>query len=159
MDTLNKVRAKMSRRALLIGIGLLLVGLFALLYNTVVASPPPLLDQGTLEAKAVTVAQNGGLRGAPLAKRAVQMTLADWLARNDAELGKDAADFGLTPDMPVFVLAMRGNVEWQGPGQPRPGQSGPDHYDNITVVLDARTGETVWVGSTYTGLPMPVPVP
>lgn len=145
---------------LLIGLIVLLAfSFFALMQRAVNASSIPPLDQGTLETKAIAEAQTAGLQGTPTAKKAVQMTLAEWLTLNDAELGKDAAQFGLTPDMPVFVLAIQGNVESRMAGLPRPGQTGPEHYDNITVVLNARTGELVWIGTTRAGFSMPVPVP
>lgn len=88
------------------------------------------------------------------------MTLAEWLKLNDAELGKDATYFGLTPDMPIFILAIRGNVESQlAGGNLRPGQNEPEKYNNITIVLDARTGDVLWIATIRDGFPMPVSVP
>jgi len=125
--------------------------------NTAKASS--LLDDKTLESHAMAAAQYYGMQGTPSAKQAVMMTYAQWLALNDAELGKDAAQFGLTPDLPVYVFAIRGSVEWQGLGMPQPGQTAPEHYDNITVVINARNGDLLWVGANRVGFPMPVPVP
>ncbi|MES4787650.1 MAG: hypothetical protein C4294_19670 [Nitrospiraceae bacterium] len=127
--------------------------------TTANASPLPPLGDQTLTSKAMTVAQTAGLEGTPTAQRVVRMTLAEWLALNDGELGKDAAQFGLTADMPVFVLAIRGKVEWRGLGMRPPGQSSPESYDNITVAVDARTGNLIQVGAKRAGFPMPVPVP
>lgn len=140
------------------------VSLFLLAYllisiqHTVTASPTPLLTQEVLEGKALDLAKLYGLQGIPDAQKVVLMTLGEWYALNDAEFGKDASQIGLTSDIPVFVLAIRGNVEWHGLGLSNPNQAGLEHYDNITVVLNALTGEPVWVGSKYTGFPMPVPV-
>src|SRR5689334_5412346 len=107
----------------------------------------------------MTTAQFYGMQGAPSAKKAVMMTYGEWLVLNDSELGIGAAQFGLTSDMPVYVLAIRGSVDWRGLGELKPGQTSPEHYDNITVVLNARTGGLLWTGANYTGIPMAVPVP
>ena len=146
---------------LLIGLGVLIVfGFFAMGEHTVNAAQIPLLDDKVLEEKAIAAAQLDGLQGSPIAKVAVHMTLAEWLTLNDAGLGTDAAQFGLTPDMPVFVLAMRGNVTSRLLGESlRPGQNGPAIYDNITIVLDARTGDVRWSMVVSEGFPMPVSVP
>lgn len=77
------------------------------------------------------------------------MSLAEWNARVDIDLETEAVRFGLTPDIPVFVLAIKGDVEWQGTGLPKPGQDRSERYGNITVVLDARAGNVIWIGSSY----------
>lgn len=126
--------------------------------HIVTASSVPLLTQQILEEKALDLAELHGLQGVPDTQKAVFITLGEWYTLNDAELGKDASQIGLTSDVPVFVLAIQGNVEWHGPGLPNPNQDRQEHYDNITVVLNARTAELVWVGSKYAGFTMPVPV-
>lgn len=123
------------------------------------ASPTPVLDDETLTAKALTEARAAGLIDTPKAQKAIRMDLAEWNALVGIDLGADAAKFGLTPDIPVFILAIKGDVEWRGLGLPKPGQDSPERYDNITVVLDARTGSLIWIGSYYLDQPMPVPVP
>lgn len=123
------------------------------------AKASSVLDEKTLESNALAAAKHYGMQGTPSAKKAVMMTLAQWLALNDAELGKDAAQFGLTPDLPVYVLAIRGSVAWQGLGLPQPEQTAPEHYDNITIVINARNGDLIWTGANRAGFPMPVPVP
>jgi hypothetical protein len=123
------------------------------------AKASSVLDEKTLESNAMAAAKYYGMQGTPSAKKAVLMTYAEWLALDDAELGKDAAQFGLTPDLPVYVLAIRGSVEWKGLGLSQPGQPTPEHYDNITVVINARNGGLLWVGANYEGFPLPVPVP
>ncbi len=119
----------------------------------------PVLDDETLTAKALVEARAAGLMDVPKAQKAIRMSLAEWNTLVGIDLGTDAAKFGLTSDIPVFVLAIRGEVEWRGVGLPRPGQDSPERYDNITVVLDARTGDLIWIGSYYPDQPMPVPVP
>lgn len=123
------------------------------------ASPAPLLDDQVLTQKAIEEARGYGLSGEPLAQRSVHMDLAKWTALTNAGLGSDAGKFGLTPDLPVFVLAIQGSVEWKGPGLPQPGQSSPEKYNNITIVLNAQNGELIWAGSYLPGYPMPVSVP
>jgi hypothetical protein len=124
-----------------------------------IAKASSLLDDKTLESNAMAAAQFYGMQGTPSAKKAVLMTYAQWLALNDAELGKDAAQFRLTPDLPVYVLAIRGSVDWRGLGESQPGQTAPEHYDNITVVINARNCDLLWIGAKRVGFPMPVPVP
>ena len=123
------------------------------------ASPQPLLDDQTLTTKAIELAQQLGLQGSPTLSKTAHMSLGEWVTLNGEGLGTGAANFGLTPDIPVFVLAMRGHVVFQGPGLPRPGQTSPDEYDNITIALDARNGRQMGVVFRYPGFPMPIPLP
>jgi len=117
------------------------------------------LDENILAEKALLEAQMNGLMSMPINQETAKMNLSDWNKHVNAELGMDADKFGLTPDTPVFVLAIKGNVEWRGGGLPQPGQEIAENYDNITVVLNARTGDIIWVGAYYPDYPMPVPVP
>jgi len=146
------------RKSFLGSLALFLI-VFLVIISAARASPTSVLDDKTLTARAITEAQVAGLMGEPKAQKAVRISLAEWNALIDAELGKDAAEFGLTPDIPVFVLAIRGDVEWVLGFLPKPGQDSPERYDNITVVLDARTGDPMWLGSYRPGYPMPVSVP
>jgi len=157
----NKIRSvPILSVLLLIGLGVLIVfGFFTLREHTVNAAQQPLLDDKVLEEKALAAAQFDGLQGTPIAKVAVHMTLAEWLKLVDAELGTGAAHFGLTPDMPVYILAMRGDVISRMHEPPRPGHSEPERYDNITIVLDAITGNLMWVSSARASFSMPISVP
>lgn len=159
MKNKNVTRLDLRENFFLLG-GLVLFLIVSLaIISAAMASPPPVLDDATLTAKAIIEARAAGLMGEPRAQRAVRMNMAEWNALIDAELGKEAAAFGLVPDIPVFVLALRGDVEWRGVGLPKPGQDSPERFDNIIVVLDARTGDLVWLGSYRTGYPAPVSVP
>ncbi len=131
--------------------------ILALLLNA--SSSLPAFDEATLTTKAIEVANEAGLIGTPKKTRAEQMDLGDWLTLIEVDLGLDAAKFGLTSDMPVFILAIRGEVEWNGHFLQPPGEDVTPKYDNITVVLDASTGEPLWVASKEPGYPMPVSVP
>jgi hypothetical protein len=144
----------------LLGVGLIFFFAVAwvLVQNPAVASPL-FQNEQALSERALGYAQAAGLRGTPTSQKAVRMTLGGWARLVNAEPGKDAAKFALDPDRPVFVLAVRGDVQWNAPGAPRPGQTSPEHYDNITVVIDIRTGNLLWVGSNYPDAPMPIPVP
>lgn len=117
------------------------------------------LDENILAEKALIEAQMNGLMGMQINQETARMNLSDWNKLVNAELGMDADKFGLTPDTPVFVLAIKGNVEWRGVGLPQPGQEIAENYDNITVVLNARTGDLIWVGAYYPDYPMPIPIP
>lgn len=155
-----KILKPISNVSLLIGLTVLVIfSFFTLKQGNADAASIPLLQEKTLEEKAIAEAQFAGLQDMPTAKRAVQMNLEAWLKLNDTDLGKDAAQFGLTPDMPVYVLAMRGNVVSRLAGMPRPKQTTPEQYDNITIVLDARTGDLMWIVTTREGFAMPVSVP
>jgi hypothetical protein len=152
---MNKIRSYMTPKVLTaLATSLVLVGLFALIHPTAKASPPAPLDQKVLEAKALSMAQQFGLNGSPTAQKVVLMTRGEWDALTGGGLGTDAAQIGLTPDLPVFVLAIRGNVTWRGLGMVPPNQ----HYDSITVAIDARTGEIIQVGagpSDHMAIPVP----
>lgn len=129
----------------------------ALLLNA--SSSLPIFDEATLTTRAMEVANDAGLIGSPKNTRTERMGLGEWLTLIDVDLGLDAAKFGLTSDMPVFILAIRGEVEWNGHFLQPPGEDVTPKYDNITVVLDASTGEPLWVASKEPGYPMPVSVP
>jgi hypothetical protein len=146
--------------ALLIGLTLVvLASILALTLPQQTTASSNLLDNVTLNAKAIAHAQEkGGLRGVPRSQRSAVMRLAEWTKLTGGELGKDAPQFGLSVDTQVYVLAIRGDVEWRGVGIVQPGQTQPERYDNITVVLDASTGELLSMEATRPGFSMPLPV-
>lgn len=148
-----------NNNLLFAGIVLTFLVLIFAFVSTGKAVPASTLDDEILTTKAIAEARAAGLISAPETLKAIRMSLAEWNARVGIDLGTEAARFGLTPDIPVFVLAIRGDVEWRGTGLPKPGQELPERYSNITVVLDARTGNVIWIGSYYSDQPMPVPVP
>src|SRR5262245_27224953 len=111
-------------------IGILISVVFVLAFwlsSQSIARASAVLDEKTLESYAMKTAQFYGMQGAPSAKKAVMMTYGEWLALNGADLGTGAAQFGLTPDMPVYVLAIRGSIDWRGLGELKPGQTAPEH--------------------------------
>lgn len=60
------------------------------------------------------------------------------LASSTEGFGSGAAAAGLAPDMPVWAVLLRGTVRLSLPGAPPYEER---LYDNLTVVLNARTGE------------------
>jgi len=155
--------SKSKRNRLIVGVVVVamfvaLVWVLAATLTTNVSSSATLDDQ-TLEAKALQWAQTNGLQGEPVAKRAVRMTLGQWLAFGSGGLGPGAAESGLSSDTPVFVLAIRGKVEWRQSQSSLPGQAAPEQFDNITVVVDARNGNPISVRAARDPATMPIQVP
>ena len=121
------------------------------------ASSTNILDDQTLEATALKWAKIYGLQGNPIAKRIAHLTLSQWRALEGEELTQGAIQLGMNPDMPVFILAIRGNVVPQQP--PRPGRTAPEQYDNIIVAIGASKGELITVDTARDPSTMPIPVP
>lgn len=119
------------------------------------ASELPTLDDSILQEKALVLAHNFGLEGEPESTKIVRMTLADSEKLTDSELGKDAGQFGLTNNMPVFVMALRGKVEPTGPRQIDPANPNPK-YDRMLIVLNAHNGDMILQGEYYVDAPMPI---
>ncbi len=158
----DKSRTRLIRKFLLAGLGIVTVlGFLAWMQIMITssASSLPTLDDQTLETKAISWAQSYGLQGAPVAKRSARMALGQWLALGGGQLSEGAARFGLSSDVPVFVLAMRGRVEWRGLGLLPPGQVSGEQFDNITIALDARDGNLISAGAARSASAMPVQVP
>ena len=155
-------KKRLTRNLLIAGAGILVV-LGVVVWMQIIlassASSSPSLDDQTLTTKAVNWAQIHGLQGTPVATRAVRMTLGQWLAIGGGQLSEGAIQFGLSPDTLVFVLAIRGRVEWRGPGSSLQGQDSQKQFDNITVVLDARSGSILSAGTVPSTSTMPIPVP
>lgn len=118
------------------------------------ASQLSTLSDATLHEKGLALAQSLGLKGKPRAEKMTRMTLAEAGNLIDAELGKDAGQFGLTPDMPVFVYTLRGNVEPTGPIEYPPNQPVPK-YDRMLLVLNAHNGGPLIWGYYHVGKPLP----
>jgi hypothetical protein len=127
-------------------------------FDRVDATTPPLKvqEQDAVE-RAMDMARLRGLKETTPTRFAVkQMTLAEYYKLSNVEAGSDAAKFGLDPDLQVWVVTIRGEVAWAGPG--RTGGDG-DKFDNITIVINAQTGEHVATLSARAGQPLPLDVP
>lgn len=112
------------------------------------------LDDATLHKKALVLAHKLGLKGKPYAEKMTRMTLAESEKPLGGELGKDAAQFGLTPDMPMFVYSVRGVIEATGVVE-YPSDQPPPKYDRILLILNARNGHLITRGYIYAGASLP----
>ena len=117
------------------------------------------VDDATLEATTLAEAINYGLIGDPLATKSVRMSLEEWSQLVGDGYGEGAEELGLTPDLPVFVFVIRGEIVWKGPSGIAWWGGEPEHFDNITIVLDAYTGRPMYMGSRRSGAPLPVEIP
>ena len=94
------------------------------------------------EAKTEGLAQAriAGLVGEPTSTFATLTSLAEYVETSSygtGNLSSEAASVGLHPDTKVWVVAFRGPVKLTLPS------SGGKTSDNITLALDARTGEII----------------
>ncbi len=106
------------------------------------------------EAKAEGLAQAriAGLVGEPTSTFATLTNLQEYTetsTHGTGMLGSDAASVGWHPDRKVWVIAFRGKVKLTLPS------SGGATYDNITLALDARTGEVIGVDAYPDGETIP----
>lgn len=149
----------LRKRLLVVAMIATIVAAMVLLFAATIpnASSNNTLGDQTLEATALKWAKIHGLQGNPIAKRIAHMTLGQWMALQGVELTQGAMQFGMNPDMPVFVLAIRGNVVAQQ--SPLPGQSAPEQYDNIIVAIGASKGELITVRTARDPSTMPIQVP
>ena len=120
------------------------------------ASSGNTLDDQTLEATALELAHTSGLQGNPTAKRIAHMTLSQWMALQGVELTQGAIQLGMNPTMPVFVLALRGNVIGQHPFS---GQTALEQYNNIIVAVNASNGNPITIRTARDPSTMPIQVP
>lgn len=120
-------------------------------------TPPPKIQQSTAVARAIDIAHSLGLQEANPNKLAAKlMTLGDYDNLTGFKAGTEATSFGLDPDQQVWVVTIKGAVEWSGPG--RKG-TGTDKFDNITIVINAQTGRQLATFSAGDGGSLPVSVP
>ena len=148
----------LRKRLLVVAVIVTIMAALALLFAATIpnASSGNTLDDQTLEATALQLAHTSGLQGNPTAKRIAHMTLSQWMALQAVELTQGAIQFGMNPTMPVFVLALRGNVVGQ---HPFPGQTAPEQYDNIIVAVNASNGNLITVRTARDPSTMPIQVP
>lgn len=126
--------------------------------STAGAPQVPLDRTGAVE-HAVEEARALGLRGEPARVSVRRMSLARYDALTGFEAGPAAAEHGLDPRQMVWVVGIRGAVEWAGPGQVAeacPDCKDSNTFDNVTIVLSEATGEKL--GSYAAGPGQPVPV-
>lgn len=112
------------------------------------------LDDASLHKKALALAHKLGLEGEPRAEKMVRMNLAQAEKPLGSKLGKDAGQFGLTANMPVFVYVVRGKVEPTSIVEYPPNKP-PPTYDRILLILNARNGRLITRGYIYTNAELP----
>ncbi|MDP2949138.1 MAG: hypothetical protein Q8P22_06335 [Chloroflexota bacterium] len=95
---------------------------------------PSLVSEAEAVSRAIEHAQFCGLKGDPTGYVAQRMTLGEYDSLIDAG--------GHEPNKPVWVVSLRGEIEWRCPGPP----SGPIAL--YVLVVDAETGN-VTATSTY----------
>jgi hypothetical protein len=143
-----------------VGILVFFVGVLAIVWwqFSAISAETATLDDATLKQKALTVAHNFGLKGDPKSEKVERLTLTEAGKLLDAELGKDAGLFGLTPEMPVFVYALRGEIEPTGPREIDPNNPNPK-FDRMLIVLNAQNGDVIIQGDYYVDAAMPIALP
>ena len=103
-----------------------------------------LLSVDEAKARGLEEARFAGLIGEPTDEFAELTTLDEYVGTpsyGTGELGADSSDVGLNPDKKIWVVAFRGHVQLSLPG------GDGKFYDNITLALDAETGEIVGVNA------------
>lgn len=122
-------------------------------------NPVAPLDQAEAVSRAIVEAQALGLQGSPDKVLAKRMTLRQYDALTGFKAGPDATEHGLDPGQTVWVVGIKGLVEWAGPGRVSemcPECNENDTFDNITIVLNEATGEKLASYAAGPGQPMPV---
>jgi hypothetical protein len=97
-----------------------------------------------------------GLEGTPTAIYSRSTTLENYLDLiGSGHLGSDAAKYGRTPDMPVWVVVFLGRVEYSGPGglPDSNGEYSRPVFDNFVVVIGADSGDLVATRNFKDGVP------
>ncbi len=123
---------------------LVVVGIVASLLFTLAAGsnqgPPGVLSADEAKEMGLAEAQFAGLVGEPTKVVTELTNLEDYFTTSTfgtGELGTGAASVGWHADRKVWVIAFRGDVRMKSPG------SRGETYDNITIAIDAETGELI----------------
>ena len=134
---------------LVIGIAL---SLMFILSNNTNHGQDDLLTAEQAKEEGLVQARIAGLVGEPTSASTKLMTLEAYVqtsSKGTGQLGADAATVGLHPDKPVWVVTFQGHVQLTLPS------SGGKTFDNITLALDARTGEVIGTNAYVDGDPNP----
>jgi hypothetical protein len=84
------------------------------------------------------------------------MALSEWSKLTGAEAKPNTGPAAIDANQRVWVVAMRGKVIYSGPGG---AGTEAEEYDNITIILNAETGEYKGLLLAGPGHPLPIPVP
>lgn len=104
--------------------------------------------------RASEIAREFGLqKSQPDAVAIKQTALAEWFSIINFEPGPDAEKLGLDPNKKIWIVVIRGPIDWNGPGR----QGGPgDVFDNISIALSVDNLE--YLGSYSVGSDTPLPL-
>ena len=148
----------MKTRRMYVVYVVLLVGLVALVFSVgqlMDAQTKPLRQQDAVIEQAIEQAQSRGFQGSsPDAIASKETTLAEWFSIIGFEPGPDSTKVGLDPDRKIWIVTMRGSVQWSGPGKQSDGPG--DFFDNISISLDADTLE--YIGAYSAGQTEKIPL-
>ena len=111
-----------------------------------------LLTAEQAKTEGLVQARTAGLVGEPTSTFTKLMNLAEYIktsSKGTGQLGSDADAVGLHPDRFVWVVTFQGHVQLTLPS------SGGKTFDNITLALDARTGEVIGTNAYVDGDPNP----
>lgn len=125
---------------------------FALAANPDQESPPGVLNVDEAKARGLEHAQFAGLVGEPTSVVTELTNLEDYISTasmGSAQLGSDASSVGWNADRKIWVIAYRGHVKIAMPG------STGNTYDNLTIAIDAKTGELVGTDAYREGTTLP----
>ncbi len=114
-------------------------------------------EQSLIERALQDSIQVGGLKSTgdaasdrDLVKLTTWTTLGEWDAVTGAAALPDANKFGVSADMPVLIVVIRGQISDDAmPGAPSLNQSKGPIYDNKYVIMDPNSGRVI--GSTSFG--------
>jgi len=112
------------------------------------AQARPKTQQDIAVERAIEFARSRGLQQSQPTEFIVKQTaLAEWFSIIGFHPGPDATKVGLDPDKAIWIVAMKGSIEWSGPGRQTGGAG--DTFDNISIALSVDTLE--YVGSFAAG--------
>lgn len=113
-----------------------------------------LRQQDAVIEQAIEQAQSRGFQGSsPDAIASKETTLAEWFSIIGFEPGPDSTKVGLDTDRKIWIVTMRGSVQWSGPGKQSDGPG--DFFDNISISLDADMLE--YIGAYSAGQTEKIP--
>ncbi len=111
-------------------------------------------EESAIVSRAIEIAHGRGLEKGSLPKLMLKKsTLQEWYQIIDFQPGTDAAQLGLDPARPIWIVSMAGQVHWSGPG--KQGGKG-DHFDNISVAFSVDTLEHIGTVSVSPDKPLPL---
>lgn len=132
----------MKRHNLYLWIGITLsfvIAIVAILIGHAQAQPQT--QQDIVLERAIEYAQSHGLQKRPAEFAMKQTTLSEWFSLVGFQPGDDPIKVGLDPDRAIWIVVMKGDVEWSAPGRQTGGPG--DKFDNISIALSADTLEHI----------------